>query len=49
MKATTSLIAPSPDKTPDLKDLEPNSPTCPQGLFGAKASSSIGLKTPIVL
>ena len=34
----------SPERTPALKDRDPNGPTWSLGLFGAKASSSIGLK-----
>ena len=35
----------SPESTPALKDYDPNGPIWSLGLLGAKASSSIGLKT----
>ena len=43
--AATSLIQASPESTPALKDLDPKGPTWSLGLLGAKASSSMGLKT----
>jgi hypothetical protein len=43
--AATSLMQASPESTPALKDCYPKRPTWSLGLLGAKASSSIGLKT----
>ena len=37
----------SPESTPALKDLDPKGPTWSLGLLGAKASSSMGLKTAL--
>jgi hypothetical protein len=38
----------SPERTPALNVFDPKGPTWSLGLFGANASSSMGLKTAIV-
>ena len=46
--AATSRMQDSPERTPALNVFDPKGPTWSLGLFGANASSSMGLKTAIV-